>query len=401
MQPEPGEVEPRGGFLVRAVELREVALPLVRPFRTSFGEETDKRAILVRVVLSTGLDEVQGWGECVASTDPLYSEEWLDGSWLLLANYLCPALLRSGSFSDPVEVEARLRVVRGHPMAKAAALAAVLDAWLRARDEGLAAFLGGVRERVPCGVSVGIAPTVEALLDEINGYLDRGYQRIKLKIEPGRDLSVVAAVRSALPDTPVSVDANAAYDLSAIPLFEALDELGLLMIEQPLGHDDFTDHATLQQRIRTPICLDESIRSAHDALLAMDLEACRVINIKPGRVGGLLEAKRVHDVASQHDVPVWIGGMLETGVGRAPNLALASLPGVRFPGDTSASDRYFLEDITEPFVLAPDGTMAVPGGPGIGVEPHPDRLRACTARIESLDRGVEGLGPAPSVRRSW
>ena len=379
-------MKPDTRFLVRTVEFREVALPLVRPFRTSFGEERDKRAILVRVVLATGGDEAEGWGECVASADPLYSEEWLDGSWLILRNYLGPALLRSDSIATPAEVEERMGVVRGHPMAKAALVAAVLDAWLRARGESLAAFLGGVRDRVPCGVSVGIAPTVESLLEEINGYLDRGYQRIKLKIEPGRDLSVVSAVRAALPDTPISVDANAAYDLSAVSLFEALDELGLLMIEQPLGHDDFTNHARLQQRIHTPICLDESIRSAHDALLAIQLESCRVINIKPGRMGGVLEAKRVHDAASQHDVPVWIGGMLETGVGRAPNLALAALSGVGFPGDTSASDRYFPEDLTEPFVLAPDGTMAVPTGPGIGVEPRPDRLQACTERVETIER---------------
>ncbi|MGH2557320.1 MAG: o-succinylbenzoate synthase [Actinomycetota bacterium] len=379
-------MKPEPRLLVRSVELREVALPLVRPFRTSFGEERDKRAILVRVVLATGGDEAEGWGECVASADPLYSEEWLDGSWLILRNYLGPALLRSDSIATPAEVEERMGVIRGHPMAKAAVVAAVLDAWLRTRGESLAAFLGGVRDRVPCGVSVGIAPTVESLLEEINGYLDRGYQRIKLKIEPGRDLSVVSAVRAALPDTPISVDANAAYDLTAVSLFEALDELGLLMIEQPLGPDDFTDHARLQQRIHTPICLDESIRSAHDALLAIQLESCRVINIKPGRMGGVLEAKRVHDAASEHDVPVWIGGMLETGVGRAPNLALAALSGVRFPGDTSASDRYFPEDLTEPFVLAPDGTMAVPAGPGIGVEPRPDRLQACTERVETIER---------------
>jgi o-succinylbenzoate synthase len=386
--PRGGDGSAGEGFLVRAVELREVALPLVRPFRTSFGEEREKRAVLVRVVLSTGRDEVEGWGECVASAEPLYSEEWLEGSWLILANYLCPALLRSGPFSEPAEVEARLGTIRGHPMAKAALVAAVVDACLRARDQSLVAFLGGVRERVPCGVSVGIAPTVEALLEEITGYLDSGYRRIKLKIEPGRDLSVVAPVRAALPDTPLSVDANAAYDLSSVSLFEALDELGLLMIEQPLGHDDLRDHARLQQRIRTPICLDESVRSAHDALLAIELGACRVINIKPGRVGGVLEAHRVHDVASKHDVPVWIGGMLETGVGRAANLALAALPGVKFPGDTSASNRYFPEDITEPFVLGPDGTMAVPSGPGIGVEPRPDRLEACTERVESIRPGA-------------
>lgn len=386
MAPPRRDAQPEAPFVVRTVELREVALPLVRPFRTSFGEERDKRAILVRIVLSTGDGDVEGWGECVASADPLYSEEWLDGSWLILRNYLGPALLRSDAFSEPAEAEERMGVVRGHPMAKAAVVAAFVDAWLRAKDQSLSAFLGGVRDRVACGVSVGIAPSVEGLLEEIDGYLGRGYQRIKLKIEPGRDLSVVAAVRAALPDTPLSVDANAAYDLTAVSLFEALDELGLLMIEQPLGHDDFTDHARLQQRIHTPICLDESIRSSDDALLAIQLDACRVINIKPGRMGGVLEAKRVHDAASEHDVPVWIGGMLETGVGRAPNLALAALPGVKFPGDTSASDRYFPDDLTEPFVLAPDGTMAVPSGPGIGVEPLPERLAACTERIEAINQ---------------
>jgi O-succinylbenzoate synthase len=369
---------------VRTLELREVALPLVRPFRTSFGEERNKRAILVRAVLSGDGGEAEGWGECVASPDPLYSEEWLEGSWLILRDYLAPAALSGDPLAHPSDIEARLGSVRGHPMAKAAVVAAVLDAWLRAQDESLSAFLGAVRDRIPCGVSVGIAPSVQALLDEIHGYLERGYRRVKLKIEPGRDLAVVTAVREALPETPLTVDANAAYSLEAVSLFEALDELDLLMIEQPLGHHDFLDHARLQQRLRTPICLDESIRTEHDADLAIQLGSCRVINIKPGRVGGLLEAKRIHDVAVKSDVPVWIGGMLETGVGRAPNLALAALPGVGFPGDTSASDRYFAEDLTEPFVLAADGTMAVPTGPGIGVEPVPDRLQACTARVESV-----------------
>jgi O-succinylbenzoate synthase len=385
-------VSPQGGaaarerFLVQELELREVALPLVRPFRTSFGEERGKRAILVRALLSGDFGDAEGWGECVSSSDPLYSEEWLDGSWLILSKYLCPRLLEAETLHDPLEVEHRLKAVRGHPMAKAAVVAAVLDAWLRSRGQSLVSFVGGVHDRVPCGVSVGIAPTMDALLAEIRGYLDRGYQRIKLKIEPGRDLSVVRAVRDTLPETPLSVDANAAYDLSDVSLFEALDELDLLMIEQPLGHDDLMDHARLQQRIRSPICLDESIRSEHDADLAIQLGACRVINIKPGRVGGVLEAKRVHDAASKSDVPVWIGGMLETGIGRALNLALAALPGVRFPGDTSASDRYFHDDLTEPFVLAPDGTMAVPTGPGIGVDPRPERLEACTERVESMRR---------------
>jgi O-succinylbenzoate synthase len=370
-----------GGRLdVRAVELVEVALPLVRPFRTSFGEENHKRAILVRA----DAGDVVGWGECVAADEPRYSEEWLDGAWVALESFMAPAFLSGGPLGWPQEVGRRLSWVRGHRMAKAALEGAVLDALLRSWDTNLLEHLGGTRDRVPCGVSVGIAPTVEDMLEEIQGYVAKGYRRVKLKIEPGRDLDVVRRVREALPDTPLTVDANGAYSLADSSLFEALDELGLLMIEQPLDEEDLVDHASLQGRIRTPLCLDESIRSARDAAAAVRLEACRVINIKPGRVGGMLEAKRVHDVSQLAGIPVWIGGMLETGIGRAANLALAALPNVGFPGDTSASDRYFHEDITEPFVLDPDGTMAVPTGPGIGVEPIPDRLAACTVRTTTI-----------------
>jgi O-succinylbenzoate synthase len=365
-------------LLIRAVELIEVALPLVRPFRTSFGEEHDKRAVLVHV----DAGDVEGWGECVASTEPRYSEEWFDGAWIVLGGYLIPSLLSGGPVGRPEDVAVRTGWVRGHRMAKAALEAAVLDGWLRAGGRSLASYLGAVRDRVECGVSVGIASSPEAMLEEIHAYLERGYRRVKLKIEPGRDVSVVRAIREALPDTPLSVDANAAYMPTDVSVFEALDELGLVMIEQPLDREDLADHARLQSRIRTPICLDESIRSGHDAALAIEMGACRIINIKPGRVGGLLEAKRVHDEGFARGVPVWIGGMLETGVGRASNLAMASLPGVTLPGDTSASDRYFADDLTEPFVLAPDGTMAVPEGPGIGVRPRPDRLAACTVRTE-------------------
>ena len=361
---------------IRSVELLEIALPLVRPFRTSFGEEREKRAVLVTVVG----DDTVGWGECVTSPEPRYSEEWLDGAWIALTEHLVPSVLAGGPIHDPEDVANRLAWVRGHRMAKAALEAAVLDAWLRLRGLTLAAYLGAVRDRVECGVSVGIASSVDAMLEEIHGYLAKGYRRIKLKIEPGRDLEVVRRVRKELPDTPLSVDANAAYALADAPLFEALDELGLVMIEQPLDHEDLVDHAALQSRLRTPICLDESIRSASDAEAAIRLGACRVINIKPGRVGGILEARRIHDVAKGESLPCWIGGMLETGVGRAANLALAAMPGVTMPGDTSASDRYFAEDLTEPFVIAPDGTMAVPDGPGIGVSPVPDRLERATVR---------------------
>ncbi len=365
---------------IRAIELREVALPLIRPFRTSFGEERDKRAIVVRVLADQG----EGWGECVASPEPRYSEEWLEGAWAVLHRHLCPALLRSPRVERPEDVAATLSWIRGHRMARASVEAAVLDAWLRSSGERLADFLGTVRERVPCGVSVGIGPSVEALLEEVQGYLGQGYQRVKLKIEPGWDATVIRAVREALPDTPLSVDANGAYSLSDMPVFEALDELNLVMIEQPLHHEDLLNHAKLQSRLRTRVCLDESIRSAADAVAAIELGACRVINIKPARVGGILEGRRIHDVARERGVPVWIGGMLETGIGRAPNVALAAMEGVTMPGDTSASERYFEQDLTEPFVVDPDGTMAVPNGPGIGVKPLTQPLQERTVRVETI-----------------
>jgi O-succinylbenzoate synthase len=270
-------------------------------------------------------------------------------------------------------------------MAKAAVEMAALDALLRAEGRSLASYLGADRERVACGVSVGIPSTIDALLEQVEGYVRQGYRRIKLKIEPGWDAEPVAMVRKNFPDTPISVDANGAYSPSDVPLFEALDELDLLMIEQPLWHEDLIEHAALQRRIETPICLDESIRSAADARAAIELGACRVINIKPGRVGGLLEARAIHDLAGERGIPVWCGGMLETGIGRAANLALAALPGFTLPGDTSASDRYFAEDLTEPFTLDADGTMAVPTGPGIGVAPDPGRLDRCTVRVERIE----------------
>ncbi len=365
---------------IAAIELRLVALPLLRPFRTSFGEEREKEAVLVRVESTDG---VVGWGECVASPAPRYSEEFNEAAWLVLRDHLGPAVLRAGDV-DPEGLAGVLGWVRGHRMSKAALEMAMLDAWLRRRNESLASFLGANKDRVVCGVSVGIATSVETLVEQVGGYLDTGYRRIKLKIEPGWDIGPVTAVRNAFPDTMLSVDANAAYRLTDLPVFEALDALDLLMVEQPLGHEDVLEHAALARRVATPICLDESIRSAGDARTALELGACSIVNIKQGRVGGLLEARRVHDVAVDHGAPVWCGGMLETGIGRAANLALAALPGFTLPGDTSASDRYWAEDLTRPFVLEPDGTMLVPDGPGLGVEPLPDRLEACTTRVERV-----------------
>ncbi|HXJ62216.1 MAG TPA: o-succinylbenzoate synthase [Actinomycetota bacterium] len=365
---------------VAAIELRLVALPLLRPFRTSFGEEREKEAVLVRLETDDG---VVGWGECVASPLPRYSDEFNEASWLVLRDHLGPSVLRAGEV-EPDGLAAAMDWVRGHRMSKAALEMAALDAWLRSRGESLATYLGADKDRVACGVSIGIAASVEALVEQVGGYLDAGYRRIKLKIEPGWDVGPVTAVRAAFPDAVLSVDANAAYELTDLPVFEALDALDLLMVEQPLDHEDLVDHAALARRIATTICLDESIRSASDARAALELGSCGIVNIKQGRVGGLLESRRVHDVAVRHGAPVWCGGMLETGIGRAANVALAALPGFTLPGDTSGSDRYWAEDLTRPFVVEADGTMAVPDGPGLGVEPLPERLEACTRRVERI-----------------
>jgi O-succinylbenzoate synthase len=366
---------------VRALELRLVAMPLVRPFRTSFGETTEKVCILARVQTEDGF----GWGECVSDVEPTYSEEWNDGAWIVIRDVLAPALFAAGDV-DAERLETVFSHVRGHPMAKATLVNALLDAELRTQGRSLASYLGAVRDRVECGVSVGIAASADVLLEQVQGYLAEGYRRIKLKIEPGTDVERVRRVREANPDIMLSVDANAAYRLADVEVFRALDAFGLLMVEQPLHHEDLWEHSLLQREIRTDVCLDESIRSAADTRAAIALGACRIVNVKQGRVGGLLEAKRVHDAASELGVPVWCGGMLETGIGRSTNLALAALPNFRSPGDTSATARYFAEDLTDPLVLASDGTLPVPDGPGIGVDPDPSRLEAVTRRRELLEK---------------
>lgn len=364
---------------VRSVELRVVGLPLVRPFRTSFGTSTEKVCVLARVET----EHAEGWGECVADLEPDFSAEWNGSVWGALTEFLVPALLRARDVSVE-DLDRVFAFVRGNRMAKATLIDAFLDAELREAGTSLATFLGADRDRVVCGVSIGIADTVDALRSQVDGYLREGYRRIKLKIEPGIDVERVAAIRADHPETLLSVDANAAYSLDQAGVIRALDDFGLLMVEQPLHHEDLWQHAVLQRQVRTDLCLDESIRSAADAAGAIELGACRIVNIKQGRVGGVLEARRIHDVCREAGVPVWCGGMLETGIGRATNLALAAMPNFTLPGDTSGSARYFHDDITEPFVLAPDGTMAVPQGAGIGVTPREDRLEACTQRREVL-----------------
>ncbi|MCO1655653.1 o-succinylbenzoate synthase [Pseudonocardia humida] len=359
------------------VELRRVSLPLVAPFRTSFGTQTVREVLLVRVVT----DAAEGWGECVAMTSPLYSSEYVDAAADVLRRHLVPALLRAGPVPAPA-VAGVLAPVKGHRMAKAALETAVLDAELRAGGRSFARELGAVRGRVPCGVSVGIMDGIPELLDAVEGYLAEGYARIKLKIEPGWDVAPVRAVRERFGDeVALQVDANTAYTPADARHLARLDPFELLLIEQPLDEEDVLGHAELARALRTPICLDESIGSARDAAAAIRLGACRVVNIKPGRVGGYLEARRIHDVCAAHGVPVWCGGMLETGLGRAANVALAALPGFTLPGDTSASGRYYATDITEPFVLD-DGHLDVPTGAGLGVAPLPDRLAEVTTATE-------------------
>jgi O-succinylbenzoate synthase len=359
------------------VELRRVSLPLVTPFRTSFGVEQDRDVLLVRVVT----DGAEGWGECVAAAEPRYSSEYADGAADVLRRFLVPAAAGVGEL-HPEAVGRAMAFVKGHRMAKAALELAVLDAWLRSRQEPLAGWLGATRERVPAGVSVGIMASVPELLDAVAGYLDQGYLRIKLKIEPGWDLAPVASVRERFGDgLLLQVDANAAYTLADAGHLAGLDRFGLLLVEQPLADDDLVGHAELAGRLATPICLDESITSAKAAVDAVRIGACRIVNVKAGRVGGYPEARRLHDACAELGVPLWCGGMLETGIGRAANVALAALPGFSLPGDVSASDRYYRQDLTDPFVLE-DGHLAVPRGPGIGVAPLPEVLEELTTSVE-------------------
>jgi len=361
---------------LEGVELRRIHMPLVGAFRTSFGTETVRDILLLRVVTP----DAEGWGECVAMIDPLYSSEYVDGAQEVIRRFLLPVLFEADTLTAS-HVAPLLERFKGHRMAKAAVEMGVLDAELRARGESFGDHLGAVRDRVECGVSVGIPGSIPELLDQVDGYLDQGYRRIKLKIEPGWDVEPVQAVRERFGDVLLQVDANTAYTLDDAQHLAKLDPFDLLLIEQPLPEDNVRDHAELAKVVRTPICLDESIVSARVAAEAIAIGACSIVNIKPGRLGGYLEARRTHDVCASLGVPVWCGGMLESGLGRAGNVALAALPNFTLPGDTSASDRYFARDVTEPFVLS-DGCLAVPSGPGLGVSPVPDVLDELTTSTE-------------------
>jgi O-succinylbenzoate synthase len=370
-------------MLITHIHLHHISLPYVHPFETSFGRELSREAILVAVES----DGLLGWGECVAGRGPWYSYETVGTAWHLLRDFLAPALL-GHELSQPADVVARFSRVRGHAMARASLESAVWDLFGRVEGRSLAGMLGGMRPAVPVGVSVGIEPTLEELLAQVEGYVAAGYARVKLKIKPGWDVQVVAAVRQRWPDLALQVDANSAYTLADAARLAELDAFDLLLIEQPLHHDDIVDHAALQRRLRTPICLDESIHSPEHARWALDIGACQIINIKVGRVGGFTAAWQIHDLCAERGVPVWCGGMLETNVGRAGNLALASLPNFTLPGDISASARYFHRDIAAPdFTLNADSTIDVPTGAGTGVELLPERLAEVTLRSLTLPAG--------------
>ena len=355
------------------IELRLVTMPLIAPFETSFGVETVEEHIIVRV----DGDGIMGWGECVASEGPWYSYETNQTAWHVLRDFLIPLVFENEirAAQDFPKLAAR---VRGHNMAKAGLEAALWDWCAKGEGKSLAQMFHAAQqtlsdskipEKITVGVSVGLQPTPQELVARVRGFLDEGYTRIKIKIKPGHDVELVRALRAEFPNIRLQVDANSAYTLADTDVFRAMEDANLLLIEQPLSNDDIFQHIKLQRELKTAICLDESIHSADDAEAALELGACRIINIKPGRVGGFTEAIKIHDLAAQHNAPVWCGGMLESGIGRAGNVAIASLPNFKLPGDLSASRRYYREDIVEPeFEVDKEGMMRVPTGEGIGVQ---------------------------------
>lgn len=365
------------------LDLTVVRLPLVRPFQTSSSRKEHLDHILIRAETSQG---AVGWGECASPSDPFYCPETTETCWHILHDFLAPMVL-GRDWETIEELTSYYRLVKGNAFARAGIEMACWDLLARSQGKPLHALLGGNRGEILSGVSLGIEPTIEALLDRIDQFLAEGYRRIKLKIGPGKDIEVIRRVRVRHPDIPLQVDANSAYNLDDIAMLRQLDQFNLLLIEQPLAHDDIIDHARLQAELTTPVCLDESIHSVSDARKALDLGACRVINIKVSRLGGPLEAKRVHDLCRARGVPVWCGGMHEFGIGRAANVAISSLPGFSLPGDVSGSDKYYRTDLVEPPILAHRGAITVTDRPGLGVEPIEERIAAHAIRSVTLRAG--------------
>ncbi len=367
---------------ITQVELREIRLPLVHFFETSFGRTTERRILLARVRDSEG---AEGWGECTAGEGPFYSEEWAESAWTVIESFLAPMTI-GREVEGASSVGDLVRAVRGHRMAKAAIETACWDLEAKRAGVPLWKHLGGTRTEIASGVSIGIQDSPEQLLEKIAREVEAGYRRIKIKIKPGWDVNIVERVRASFPEIPLMVDANSAYTLADVPLFQTLDKFKLMMAEQPLAYDDMVDHAALQRQIETPVCLDECVRTAADARKAIEMGACRIINVKLGRVGGHSEAKRVEQTARERAVPVWCGGMLESGVGRAHNIAMSTLEGFSLPGDVSASARYWEEDVIDPpVVVSPRGTITPPDGPGIGFEIKEKRIDALTVRRATFD----------------
>ncbi len=364
---------------IERVDLMIVRLSLVRSFATSSSQRHYQEHILVKAYA----DGLVGWGECASPIDPYYCEETTETCWHILNDFLVPAVV-GREWATIEEVLAPIRKVKRNNFAKAGLEMACFDLLARAAGQPLHAFLGGTQPEILSGVSLGIEQDTGKLFALIDQFLDEGYRRIKLKIGPGRDVAVIRAVRERYPDLPLMADANSAYRLGDLPILRQLDEFGLMMIEQPLAHDDIIDHATLQAGLRTPICLDESIHTAEDARKALDLDSGRIINIKVSRLGGLAEAKKVHDLCLARGVPVWCGGMHEFGVGRAANVAISSLPGFTLPGDISGSDKYYAEDIVDPPIRATRGAIAVPDEPGLGFAPNEERIARDTMRRSTL-----------------
>jgi len=355
-------------------------MALVTPFETSFGRVTNRRMLLVEVES----DGVSGWGECVAGEGPFYAPETIETAWHILRDFIWP-LMKGREFASAAEVWDALEPIRGHNMAKGAVEAGVWDAEAKQKGVPLWKLLGGARSEIPCGVSIGIKETLEELVATVERELAAGYQRIKIKIKPGLDIAPVERLRLQFPRIRLMVDANSAYRLEDWPHLKRLEAYYLMMIEQPLGWDDIFSHVELQRKLETPICLDECIHTVEHARAAIDLGACRIINMKLGRVGGYTPAKRIHNLCLARQIPVWCGGMLESGIGRAHNIALSTLENFSLPGDVTASRRYWVEDVIEPEVeVTPQGTIKVPNGPGIGYAPRVDRIEAITARKEVL-----------------
>jgi O-succinylbenzoate synthase len=365
---------------IEAITLRELNMPLVHFFETSFGRTYTRRVMLVTI----HSDGLEGWGECVAGEQPYYSEEYIDGAWDVIVRYLAPPLLGK-TIASGKDVPPLLGKVREHRMAKAAMENAIWDAEAQEKNVPLWQVLGGKQREIACGVSIGIQDSHEQLLQKIETELAAGYQRIKVKVKPGWDIDVLAKIRSRWPGILLSCDANSAYTINDLPHLQQFDQFKLLMIEQPLWSDDFFFHSKLQKRLQTAICLDEAIRTARDTTAALELGAARIINIKVGRVGGFSEALAVHDSAERFNVPVWCGGMLESGVGRSHNVALSTLSNFKLPGDVSASKRYWKEDIIDPEVtVSPQGTITVSDKPGRGYEVRNDLIQQLTVKQETL-----------------